>query len=402
MHTYVEGILVDCPELILFFIGLYYVAAGVFAFARRVEIPNADCKFNRFAVIIPAHNESRVIGQLISSIAQQRYPRGSIDVFVVADCCTDNTAQIAAACGAVVLYKSGRTEGKAKAVEHAINHINSLNKQYDCVAVFDADNILKSDCVLRINDMLNCGYDVVQCRVDTKNPNENWLTAAYSVWYILECRFAKLGSHNLGLGCKLSGTGFAINTEVLKKCPWKCDSMAEDLEYTMKLGMSGIKPGFAMKAVVYDEKPANFKISVMQRCRWVQGIVDVQGRYGMKLLRHGKFGLWLSLYGDFLGQFIYALYFLINIFATVSMVSDCSFRFCELWTEPVAYIALNIYLGLGVFCAFAGLVADKKFNKYTVFNMFGLILYMVSWIPIGIAGLFRHNKKEWYHTEHTG
>lgn len=401
MHTYVVGIIVDCPELILFFIGLYYVLAGVFAFAKKADIPEADGKLRRFAVIIPAHNEGHVIGQLLKSIACQQYPKDRLDVFVVADGCTDNTAQIAACFGAKVLIKSDN-QSKAKAVEYAVNHILSLDTSYDCIAVFDADNVLKKDCILRLNDMLGCGYEVVQCRVDAKNPDENWLTAAYSVWHILECRFGKLGSHNLGLGCKLSGTGFAISIDTLRKCPWDCDSMAEDLEYTMKLGLKGIKPGFAMKAVVYDEKPASFKTSVMQRCRWAQGIVDVQGRYGFTLLRRRKFGLWLSLYGDFLGQFTYALFTLISIFSTVSILFDYSFPLCGLWAQPVSYVALNIYLGIGALCAFAGLVIDKKLNRYTIFNLFGLMLYMLSWIPIGIAGAFRHNKKEWYHTEHTG
>lgn len=402
MHIYVVGIIIDCLELILFFIGLYYVLAGVFAFAKKADIPEADGKLRRFAVIVPAHNEGTVIGQLLQSISQQQYPKNRMDVFVVADGCTDNTAQIANACGAYVLTRNGEAKGKAKAVECGISHILSLDAVYDCVAIFDADNILRRDCIFRINDMLGCGYEVVQCRVDAKNHDENWLTAAYSVWHILESRFGKLGCHNLGMGCKLSGTGFAINTDVLEKCPWDCDSMAEDLEYTMKLGLKGIKPGFANKAVVYDEKPSSFKTSVMQRCRWAQGIVDVQGRYGWTLLRRRKFGLWLSLYGDFLGQFTYALFLVISVFSNVSIIFDYSFPLCGLWVQPVAYAALNIYLGIGAFCAFAGLVIDKKLNRYTIFNLFGFMLYMLSWIPIGIAGAFRHNKKEWYHTEHTG
>lgn len=402
MHIYVVGIIIDCLELILFFIGLYYALAGVFAFTKKADIPEADGKLRRFAVIVPAHNEGAVLGQLLQSLSQQQYPKNRLDVFVVADGCTDNTAQIAAVCGADVLIRNGEAKGKAKAVEYGISHILALDAVYDCIAVFDADNVLKRDCILRINDMLSCGYEVVQCRVDAKNPDENWLTAAYSVWHILEIRFGKLGCHNLGMGCKLSGTGFAINTDILKKCPWDCDSMAEDLEYTMKLGLEGIKTGFANKAVVYDEKPSSFRTSVMQRCRWAQGIVDVQGRYGWTLLRRRKFGLWLSLYGDFLGQFTYALFLVISVFSNVSIIFDYSFPLCGLWIQPVAYVALNIYLGIGALCAFAGLVIDKKLNRYTIFNLFGFMLYMLSWIPIGIAGAFRHNKKEWYHTEHTG
>lgn len=75
---------------------------------------------------------------------------------------------------------------------------------------------------------------------------------------------------------------------------------------------------------------------------------------------------------------------------------------CRFWVNPVTYAALNIYLLLGALCAFAGFVIDKDLTGHTVLGLFGFIVYIVTWIPIGIFGIIRRNKKEWYHTEHTG
>lgn len=404
--TAVCEITVDFLELILFFVGMYYVLAGVFAFINKPDIPHMDKGARRFAVIIPAHNEAAVIGKLLKSIHAQNYPKGRIDVYVAADGCSDSTPNIASAYGAELIIMPQKCLCKAEVIRRAIEHIKNLcgniEEKYDCIAFFDADNILSSDCILRMNDMLNCGYGAIQCRIEPKNPHTNWLTAAYSVWNMLEYRFGKMGSHNLGLGCKLSGTGFAIDTLTLKKCPWNCETIAEDLEYTMELGLNDIKAGFAKKAVVYDEKPSGFKTSVMQRLRWAQGIVDVQGKYSMRLLRKGKLTMWLSLYGDFLGQFTYILSAILSIFAAVSIAYGIDFPLCSFWTQPIAYVSLNIYLGLGALCAFTGFIIDKELNRHTIVGLFGFVLYMLSWIPIGVAGIFRHNKKEWYHTEHTG
>lgn len=406
MPAAVCEIIIDFLELILFFVGMYYVLSGVFAFVRKPDIPSVDKPPRRFAVIIPAHNEGAVISQLLKSLKAQDYPSELLDIFVAADNCTDNTAEVAAAHGAEVIFAHGKSRGKAEAIRFAIEHIQaicgSIDKVYDCIAVFDADNTLRPDCISKMNDMLNCGYGAVQCRIEAKNPHDNWLTAAYSFWNRLETRFGKMGSHNLGIGCKLSGTGFAVDTAVLSECPWNCSSIAEDLEYTMELGLIGIKPGFASKAIVYDEKPSGFKTSVMQRLRWAQGIVNVQGKYGKTLLRRGKLTLWLSLYGDFLGLFTYAALLILSVFSGLSIMHGYDIMLCRFWVNPVAYAALNIYLLLGALCAFWGFVIDKDLTGHTVLGLFGFIVYIITWIPIGIFGIIRRNKKEWYHTEHTG
>lgn len=397
----IKLIFVTAVELILFFIGLYYVIVGVFAFIpRRKTAIDKDAK-HRFAVLIPAHNEASVIEDIIMSIKAQSYDKSLIDVFVIADGCTDDTEKRALVHGARVIKKDVSC-GKGDALKYGIDEIMSLDDSYDVFMFFDADNVLDRDCIKNVNRMFTCGSEVVQCKIAAKNANSGVLPYAYSVWYDLEHIFAKKAPHNLGIGCKISGTGFAIKKDVLIKCPMDCITLAEDLEYTMKLGINNIKPYYAEDSVVYDEKPTALKASILQRCRWVRGITSVQGMYGFKTLKEKKLTLWLSLYGDFLGQFIYALYFVINLFAIYGMMSGMSFAFTKLWQTPMGFVTLNIYLGLGFICALFGLIKSKKLDKNVMKNLFGFLIYMLSWIPVMAFSVFLKDKDGWYHTKHTG
>lgn len=99
----------------------------------------------------------------------------------------------------------------------------------------------------------------------------------------------QLARNNIGLSNQLGGTGFAISTETLKELGWGATCLTEDLEFSVKLVLSGEKVGWAHDAIIYDEKPLTLKASWKQRKRWMQGFADVSTRYGMKLLKkHGK------------------------------------------------------------------------------------------------------------------
>ena len=63
--------------------------------------------------IIPAHNEEIVVGNLIASLQKQNYPKDLYDIYVIADNCTDNTAEVARKAGAIV-YERFDEEHKTK------------------------------------------------------------------------------------------------------------------------------------------------------------------------------------------------------------------------------------------------------------------------------------------------
>lgn len=98
-----------------------YLCRGVVLFKKHKERQHTLCPFHRYGVVIAARNESMVIGNLIRSIQNQTYPSKLIDIFVVADNCTDNTAQIARQLGAVVYERFNKEQvGKGYALDFCV------------------------------------------------------------------------------------------------------------------------------------------------------------------------------------------------------------------------------------------------------------------------------------------
>ncbi len=387
MHSYAVDVFLDVIAIIIFLISAYYFTVAVFSLAPDRKIP-PEIKANRYAVIIPAHNEERVIEKLIQSIKNADYEKELISVFVVADGCIDRTAEVAKMCGATVIEK-GRATCKGDALKFAIEYLK--NEKYDCVAVFDADNEADSRFFREMDEKLALGADAVQGYIDSKNPYSSWVANSHSIWYWITNRITQTGRERVGLGVRLGGTGFVLRRSIIEKIPWTTETIAEDAEYTCKLALAGIRVSYAQRAVVYDEKPTTLAESVMQRKRWTCGIRDVQGEYTTKLLFKGKFNALLGLWGDML----YPL--------SLVLLAICSFAdITAVFSGIIGGTILNIYLVANIIVVCMGMVFDKKLNLRNIFNIFGFILYMISWIIIGAFGVFTKTSKGWYHTIHKG
>ncbi len=129
------------------------------------------------------------------------------------------------------------------------------------------------------------GYKVVQGYIDSKNPNDSWITGSYSIAFWTANRLFQLARANLGLSNQIGGTGFCMDSETLKELGWGATCLTEDLEFTCKLVLNGHKVGWAHNARVYDEKPLTLKQSWNQRKRWMQGFADVSSRFFTKLIK---------------------------------------------------------------------------------------------------------------------
>lgn len=385
MYSYALGITLNVLELVLFIAGVYYTAIGFFSlFPRKREKKNVP--MYKYAVIIPAHNEAEVLPQLIESIQSANYPKELLSVYVVADECIDKTAEIAENMGAVVFEKT-ISSCKGDAISFALTNLKSCD--FDCIAVFDADNIADAEFFYEANRELAEGYSAVQGYIDSKNPNDSWVSNTHSLWYYMTNRVMQYGRHVLGLGCRIGGTGFVLTKEVLDRAPWHTETIAEDAEYTCMLALCNIKVGYVKNAVVFDEKPTDFTRSVRQRRRWTQGIRDVQGEYTAKLIKSGKLNALLGLWGDFLYPFVYTL-----------LLADMLTGYNGIFSYTAGKITLVFYIAASTLISLLALIIDRKLNFKTVLNSFGFILYLLSWIIIGFSGVLRRTNNDWYHTKH--
>ena len=141
-------------------------------------------KNHRFAVVVSARNESAVIGDLIHSIKVQNYPAELIDVFVIADNCTDNTAEVAREAGAIVFPRHNTEQvGKGYALDYGFYghpRRSTPTRGYEAYFVFDADNVLDVNYFREMNKTFDAGAKASTSYRNSKNYGSNWISAGYA------------------------------------------------------------------------------------------------------------------------------------------------------------------------------------------------------------------------------
>ena len=287
MSTYFDYIMIPLQLLIVFFTIYYFTLSFFGLFGKKKETKIYD-EVKTFALIVCAHNEERVIGQLVENLKLLNYDHKLYDIYVVADNCQDQTAAVAAQAGALVQERfSDSGKGKGFALECMFHRLFAMEKKYDAVCIFDADNLVHPNFLKEMNSRLCHGEKIIQGYLDTKNPEDSWVSAMFAISFWITNHIWHLAKYNIGLSCVLGGTGMCIDTEVLKRHGWGATCLTEDEEFTMKALMEGIPTTWAHDAVIYDEKPLTFKAAWNQRVRWAQGNFDVANRYIPRMLYKG-------------------------------------------------------------------------------------------------------------------
>ena len=264
---------------------LYYV----FVVLTRKPKELTAKKNHKFAAVISARNESAVIGDLIHSIKVQNYPSELIDVFVIADNCTDDTARVAREAGAIVFPRSNDKEvGKGYALDYGFQCIREryADKGYEAYFVFDADNVLDVNYFREMNKTFDNGAKASTSYRNSKNYDSNWISAGYAVWFLREAKFLNLARLTLNTSCAVSGTGFFIAADIIEKNGgWKWHLLTEDIEFSANSILEGTRISYTPTAILYDEQPITFRDSWNQRFRWAKGFYQVFWHYGARLAK---------------------------------------------------------------------------------------------------------------------
>ena len=374
---------------------LYQLCISVCSLIKLKDKPLKVKKDHKFMAIVPAHNEEAVVGNLIESLKNQNYNKELYDIYVIADNCTDRTAQVARDAGAIV-YERFDPEKKTKgfALDWFIKQKIQENADYDALCVFDADNIVDKNFIKNMNKKLCQGEDVVQGYRDIKNPTDSWITSGYALFYWTMHRFYHLARYNVGLSPLLNGTGFMVKFDVLKPDGWQTKTLTEDIEFSLKRIIKGKKLGWATDAIVYDEQPVGFKQSWSQRSRWTVGHMQCIKEYTKSLAKAIKDKKTMMNVDGFLyivGSIPMFVLTIILLLTNFLMYAGSAITQADLTINILRYLVPTFLFPI-VTSMFA-MWLDKRPIKPMIKGLLCYPLFMGSWLLINFKCLFKRNTK---------
>lgn len=287
----------------------------LFFFVKPKKYKKAQ-KYHRFGIVIPARNESKVIEGTINCIKELNYPKDMFDIFVVADNCTDNTAELARNAGAIV-YVHNNPDKKTHNAGHGLQYLfDSIMKdypgKYEAFIKFDADNHMNKDYISLMNDAFDSGVKSARGYSNGLNIGQNVLTGISGLWYIRDCRFSCNFRSAINSSQMLGGAGMMFASSIIETHGWDCLSNSDDTEFALKrLNNDRIKTMYVSEAEVYEDEPSTFKDTYNKYKRIGKGLHKMFYSEGLKCLLH-FFTRWHEKY-SYLDMFVNMLFIPINV-----------------------------------------------------------------------------------------
>ena len=391
-----------CFSLLFMLCYSYQVVFLIISLFKKPQKYPETKKEKRYAIITSARNEEGVIGQLCSYVKAQDYPEDKLDVFVIADNCTDNTASVAREHGALVYERHNeQLIGKGYALTEFFEHIKNTvgYHAYDAYIIVDADNILESNYVTEMDKCFSTGRSIVVGYRNSKNYGDNWISAGYGLWFLRESRQLNSVRSNLGTSCEVKGTGFMFSSDVIERQGgWTQHLLIEDVQFTVENVMEGEKIAYCHDAVLYDEQPTKFKDSFWQRIRWCRGYLQILKRYTKKLLGGFFRGKGFSHFDVLMSMS--PAFFISLAMVLCNVVGLTIIPFVDISAFPQAFIsvamsAISAYL---LFLMLALLTTIYEWDRIRTSGVKKILycltfpIFMATYIPIAGCSLFVHAK----------
>ena len=362
---------------------------------------------HRLAVLICARNEEAVIHQLIDSLKKQDYDKSLYEIIVLADNCTDRTAEVARESGATRVYEreNHHEVGKGYALHHLLGELDRDfgADAFDAYVVFDADNLVAPNYLTEINRAYSAGYEIVCSYRNAKNYGDSWVSAGSGLWFIRDARYLNGARVALGGSAWLSGTGFLFSRKIKEEQGgWPFHTLTEDAEFMVDNVLRGYRVGYAEDAEFFDEQPVGFMDSFWQRLRWARGGLQVFGKYWKRLL--GR-----CLRGDFSCMdytVSIAPAYVLTVFAMLFNIVGIIVALIGGVFLEVLPILLVMVIAVTLFVViFATITTVSEWKKLHTTSMkkivyiFTFVAFMFSYIPIAFFAMVMPVK--WRETKHS-
>lgn len=384
---------------------LYLLFLAVTALVARVRephtVPDPSAASTRFTILVPAHNEAPVIGACLDSLLAFDYPRERHRIIVIADNCTDTTAQIAAARGVVVFERHDEEKrGKGYALDWALRRLLGQDERWtDAVLVFDADTLADPQYLHHMDERLRAGSLALQGRYNLLNPFDNWRTGLLYSALLLHNRLRPLARQALGWTTLLKGNGMCFSRGVIERFGWNAYGLAEDIEYTTMLLDAGIRVESVPRAVLYAQAPQTGKQAGSQRMRWEGGRFALLRRDGPRLLlealRHrsaARLDWAMDLFTPPMGILVGLPLLMMAVNAPLAW----------LWGEPLSALAWAwLALLAGAFAYVIGGLLISEADRRAYLYLLATPIFLIWKLRVYATMLLGRGPRGWVRTERT-
>ena len=377
---------------------LVFCVECLLAFPPRRLRPNSTGARPRVALLIPAYNEEAGISETLRSLTPQL--RAGDRVVVVADNCTDNTADLAAGAGCEVVRRfDDARRGKGYALDAGVRHVKCRGELPDVLIVFDADCIAQPGAVDTLARRAAATGRPVQCTylmaLPAAPPAAN---AAVSALAVLVKNFVRpRGLSRLGLPCMLTGTGMAFPWHVICDARLATGNIVEDMQLGIDLALAGHPPVFCEEARVIGRLPSTERASRTQRRRWEHGHLRVLLREAPRLLAAALRRRDIAALALGLDVCVPPLALLVMLVALAATVAAAAIPL--LGASPLPAILLGSGLA---WVALSVKLAWLRFGRRAmpISSVLGAPRYALAKVPL-YATFVRRGEKQWVRTDRT-
>lgn len=238
----------------------------------------------KLAIIVPAHDEGEPITPCIASLHACDKPACELALVVVADNCSDDTAEVASRLGARVLVRNDpEKRGKGYALNFAFQRL--LQEEFDAFIIIDADSWVAPNLLKAFVARFESGAEALQCVYRAPDRAASTKTRlAGIIWFAFNVVRPR-ARHFRGLSVGILGNGFGLSRQSLLAVPYDVGSITEDLEYFLRLLAAGIRVEFLADTTVWSELPGSEAAAESQRARWEGGRMRAIREWTPTLLR---------------------------------------------------------------------------------------------------------------------
>ena len=377
-------------------------------FGKKDVFPDAPPK--KLAILIPARNEEKVIGKLLKTLTDQDYPKDSYKIFLVADNCTDGTAEVGRGYGVEVYERESATErGKGYALDYLIKCVERDfgAEFFDGYVVFDADNLAEPNYLTEMNKVFSCGYDVVTSYRNASNYGESWRAGGQGMFFLRDSRVLNVARMKAKTNTYVMGTGFLFSSRLCRENGgWPFHLLTEDGEFTMDNVIKDVKCGYCGTAMFYDEQATDRRVCWSQRLRWCKGGLQIWKKYKRRLVR-GVFSKRGLSFWDMIMSFN-AAYFLTMISVTVNVIADVVI-IASGGAEPLKLLITQTIMIAVVYMMLLAFSIPLTISEWRHLRASGFKkilyaltfpMYLFSFVPAAFVAMFK--KVEWKTTAHGG